>query len=248
MENTTLVKQLWKEFFSKLGISVLLFAGFFLLLYLIEYFIPSLKGQFLQWYTPSGINWAFIVGIPASVIGVAYVLTIKNPQNYVGFYPGILMSLLLAVQFYLQTNYDLTVLYVAVFVPFQIMSLLNWRKATLNPSDGKDEAFAPDFLNIHGFARTFLLSLLIMAIDYVIATKVMSRFSAPEIAEIQAAWDGNIIIKLASGLLIASSFFANYWMIYKKNDAWLCWVLYSIAGIILYIITQILKDCSHCLQ
>ena len=37
---------------------------------------------------------AWCVGIPASVIGVAYILTIKDPQNFTGFFAGIVMSAL----------------------------------------------------------------------------------------------------------------------------------------------------------
>ena len=35
-------------------------------------------------------------------------------------------------------------------------------------------------------------------------------------------------------MMIASSVLANFWLIYKKLDAWLWWVVYSIAGMILY--------------
>ena len=35
-----------------------------------------------------------------------------------------------------------------------------------------------------------------------------------------------------SGVMIGSSVLANFWLIYKKLDAWLWWVVYSIAGMI----------------
>ena len=37
-----------------------------------------------------------------------------------------------------------------------------------------------------------------------------------------------------SGVMIGSSVLAYFWLIYKKLDAWLWWVEYSIAGLILY--------------
>ena len=98
-------KQLFLELLHKTLFSCGLFLLLFAVLYLIEWLVPSLQGQLLQWD-----NAAFVVGIPASVVGVAYVLTIKNPQNYTGFYGGILMALLLSCQFFLQGNFDLVFL------------------------------------------------------------------------------------------------------------------------------------------
>lgn len=46
----------------------------------------------------------------------------------------------------------------------------------------------------------------------------------------------NIAVKLLSGLLISSSFLANYWLIYRKTDSWIYWFIYSVAGIGLFII------------
>ena len=56
--------------------SCAIFGVFFLMLFAAESLIDSLRGVLLQWQDP-----AFIVGIPASVVGVAYVLTIRNPKN-----------------------------------------------------------------------------------------------------------------------------------------------------------------------
>ena len=38
----------------------------------------------------------------AGIIGSAYVLIVRNPQNFLGFIVGIIMSILLGIQFYLQ--------------------------------------------------------------------------------------------------------------------------------------------------
>ena len=97
--------KLWKEFGCQMLISVGIYSALFLILYIIESCAPAIKGTLLQWDDP-----AFIVGIPASVIGVGYVLTIRNPQNYTGFYGGIMMSLLLSWQFALLQQWGLTVL------------------------------------------------------------------------------------------------------------------------------------------
>ena len=80
----------------------------------------------------------FMISIAASIVGVAYVLTIRNPQNYTGFYLGIVSSALLGIQFYLLGSYDLTFLYFLVFIPFQVMAIYTWLKA--------DKADAPVML------------------------------------------------------------------------------------------------------
>jgi len=201
--------------------SLVIYAVLFAALWLTEYTHPELKGVLLQW-----TNLAWVIGIPGSVLGTAYVLTIRNPQNYTGFYLGILMSLLLAWQFYLQGQYDLVVLYVAVFVPFQFKSLLGWRsQLNASASLGTQDAFAPSFLPKNKALWTLFVTVVIVVLDYVIATKVMRK----------DGWGDDVAGKIASALMIASSFLANYWMIQKKNDAWLFWVIYCLAGLVLFI-------------
>ena len=45
-----------------------------------------------------------------------------------------------------------------------------------------------------------------------------------------------MMVKILNGLLISSSFLANYWLIYRKTDSWIYWFIYSVAGIGLFII------------
>ena len=106
MENANL----WKALGRNLLLSIGMFAAIFGLLWLSEQFIFE-PGTLLKW---SDAAWC--VGIPASIIGVSYILTIRDPQNYTGFYAGIVMSALLGVQFTLQKSYDSTFLYFFVFM------------------------------------------------------------------------------------------------------------------------------------
>ena len=182
MKNTTL----WKAFGRNFGISIVLFGALLGLLWLAEIIFPSLS--LLKWHDP-----AWVVGIPASVIGVAYILTVRDPQNYTGFFAGILMSILLGVQFLLQGAYDSAFLFFLVFIPFQMMSIYKWSRA-------KDD----------GGASTFALR--------------------------HDSLSDDIVIKILNGLLISSSFLANYWLIYRKTDSWIYWFIYSVAGIGLFII------------
>lgn len=182
--------------------------------------MPSLCGILLQWH-----DLAFIVGIPASVIGTAYVLTIRDPKNYTGFYGGIIMALLLATQFYLQGNLDLVFLQLVVFIPFMVLSLIRWRRLTLCPQH-TDQPFVPEWLPRKQLYLSLIILLAILIADYILATLVIQ----------QNAWNENILIKLMGGLMIASSTLANFILIYQKIDAWVWWVLYALSGIVLYIL------------
>lgn len=211
---------LWQEFARNTLISLGIYAALFLILYIVEWLVPSLQGMLLQWQSP-----AFIVGIPASVIGVGYVLTIRNPQNYIGFVGGIAMALLLATQFYLQGNLDLVFLQLVVFIPFMVLSLIRWRRLTLCPQH-TDQPFVPEWLPRKQLYLSLIILLAILIADYIFATLVIQ----------QDAWTDNILIKLMGGLMIASSTLANFILIYQKIDAWVWWVLYALSGIVLYVL------------
>lgn len=206
---------LWRALGRNTMLSIILFGALLGVLWLMEYLFPSLT--LLQWNNP-----AWCVGIPASVIGVAYILTIRDPQNFTGFYAGIIMSILLGVQFLLQGSYDSTFLYFFVFIPFQMMSIYKWS----SKKDDGGASFEPKFLDMPRFWLSVALCVAITLGDYVLSTYVLLHDGLLD----------NITIKLLNGLLISSSFLANYWLIYRKTDAWIYWVLYSIAGIGLFII------------
>lgn len=239
MDKTTrgLVKELGRKTVVSCGLFLVLFG----VLYLIEWLVPAIRGQLLQWDSA-----AFIVGIPASIVGVAYVLTIKNPQNYTGFYGGILMALLLSCQFYLQGNYDLVCLQLLVFVPFMIKSIIEWKGKQTRLETGlakegqahsierggkqtkvkSDTPFVPQYLHGRALVWTLIVALLIVVVDYLLATLFIQH----------DAWNEHVLLKLCSGVMIASSTLANFWLIYQKIDAWIWWVVYSASGIALYIL------------
>jgi nicotinamide mononucleotide transporter PnuC len=217
MKNT----HLWRALGRNTLISIILFGALLGILWLVEtYLLPcgeAGRGLLLQWSNP-----AWVVGIPASIIGVAYILTIRDPKNYTGFYAGIIMSILLGIQFLLQGQFDSTFLYFFVFIPFQMMSIYKWSR---NKEDG-GASFEPKFLDTPRLILSIALLVVITAGDYVLATYAFRH----------EALTDNIAIKLLNGLLISSSFLANYWLIYRKTDSWIYWFLYSVAGIGLFII------------
>ena len=220
---TSLQYSLWKDFGKQMLVSVGIFSALFLILYIVEWLVPSLQGTLLQWHSP-----AFLVGIPASIIGVGYVLTIRNPKNYTGFYGGIVLNLLLSLQFALQGNWDLMIMHFAMFVPFQVASLLRWRRQAVNPTaDAQpDNTSRPAWLQMKWLMLTLLFMVVVTCFDYVLLTEVIYR----------NAWTEGVAIKLFSGLMVASSILSNYLMIIKKIDAWVWWVVYSLAGMIFYIL------------
>lgn len=211
-------KALWQELGKQLLCSMGIFAALFLILYIVEWAVPSLRGVLLQWHEP-----AFVVGIPASVIGVAYVLTIRNPQNYTGFVGGIVMAVLLAVQFFLLGSYDLMILQLGVFIPFMLMSLVRWRRQTLSLS-ALEQPFYPEWLPVGQLLVSLLLLVVIIVADYALATWVIQHNS----------WGDNVVLKVIGGLMIAASTLANFILIYQKIDAWLWWAVYALAGMSFY--------------
>ena len=220
-------------------LSVGIYVALFMVLQAVEWLCEPLRGVLLQWDSA-----AFIVGIPASVVGTAYVLTIRNPQNYTGFLGGIAMAVLLGTQFALQGNYDLTFLQIGIFIPFMLLSLITWRKqlpatatgdagvspaattATTQPTETAEKPFRPAYL--HGWRQglTLTLALLIIVADYAFTTLVLNH----------DAWADQWLLKLAGAVMIASSVMANFWLIYQKMDAWIWWILYSLAGILFYVL------------
>ena len=215
--NSTITK-LWRETGANSLIAIVLFGALLGVLYVAELLIPELAGKLLFFNQP-----AFCVGIPASIIGVAYILSIKNPANYTGFYLGVGSSALLGVQFYLNGLYDLTFLYFVVFIPFQIMAIMSWKKGSKTQ---KEEVFAPEFLKMSTMLITLLAFVAIIVVDYLFATFVMYGDGLCE----------NVVAKIISGSMIAASVLANYWLIYKKNDSWLYWLVYSVAGMLLAVV------------
>lgn len=211
--------QLWRALGRNTIISIVLFGALLGLLWLAEIIFPSLT--LLRWNDP-----AWVIGIPASVIGVAYILTVRDPQNYTGFFAGLIMSILLGIQFLLQEpkGIDSAFLFFFVFIPFQLMSIYKWSRK----KDEGGASFEPKFLDMPRLFLSLALFIFITLGDYILATYAFQHNGLMD----------NIAIKLLNGMLISSSFLANYWLIYRKTDSWIYWIIYSLAGIGLFIIIR----------
>jgi nicotinamide mononucleotide transporter PnuC len=162
------------------------------------------------------------IAIASGIVGSAYILTIRNPNNYFGFYLGILSSILLGIQFYLIDNFELFFVYFFIFIPSQAISIYTWKKG--NKQDGLSYELNPSFLSFRNFLIVTACFLLLFIADIFIAREVSH---APQVS---------LSIQIFSAIFVAASILANILLIKKKTDSWYYWFIFSIAGIILNIL------------
>lgn len=201
-------KVLLKEVFINLLISIGIFAAVLIFLYFCGLIVKD--GQLINPYLP--------LELVAGIIGTAYILIVKNPNNYLGFAIGIIMSVLLGVQFYLEGFKDLTILYYCVFIPCQIYTLIKWKRG--NNQDMDSEYAIPSFMDV----KRFFVVLCILAILM--------------IADLFLLQDEFTTAAVISSAIVGSSTLANFLMIRKRTDAWFYWVIFSICGVILMILSH----------
>lgn len=198
------IGKLLKEVFINLLIATVIFAGVVILLNYLGLVFDEAGNLQNRWLP---------LEMAAGIVGSAYVLTVKNPNNYLGFVLGICMSILLAIQFFVEGFKDQTLLYCLVFIPCQVLTLTKWISASNGTS--KDSKYAvPSFMGVKGvFIGLLIFTLIIIADLVVIQTEIN--------------W-----ATIMSACVVAASAEANFLMIRKHTDAWFYWVAFSIFGII----------------
>lgn len=205
-----------KDIIHTTMIVCILFAVLLTIFWLVEALVPTLKGEFLQW---RHIDYYF--SLVGSLIGVIYVLLIRNPKDYLGYLFGIAMSVCLSLQFALQGQYDLVVLYLCVFVPIQACTFVSWRKNLVTSINGQPAELHPAFMDTKHLLLTILVGIAIWFADYIIVALLHG----------DALWE-NVLLRTLSALMIASSCLANYLLLFQKTESWFCWVLFCIVGIV----------------
>jgi nicotinamide riboside transporter PnuC len=90
-------------------------------------------------------------------------------------------------------------------------------------SQESDQPFCPTWLSLRNQVFNLLFLVGMVVLDSGLLTHFESTIQSDQ-----------LLLKLMSGLMIGSSVLANFWLIYKKLDAWIWWVVYSVAGMILY--------------
>ena len=160
---------------------------------------------------------AFYLGIFSSIFGTSYILTIRNPKNYLGFIFGVSSSFLLGIKLWLLGTYDQSVLYFIVFIPFQLRSYFNWRTSTL--SKGDDAPLVLKFLPLKKMLSFVAIGALIMMVDYY----VLSTWLMP---------NASTFMQLLCGFIVATAVLANFLLINRWVDCWIYWVVFSTASIV----------------
>ena len=209
------MKSLYISTFKNLLIAVLLTATLF--------------GVMLALKVNFTLDKILLFSILATISGVCYILTIRNPQNYTGFYLGIVSSVCLGVQFAFLGNFDLTFLYFLVFIPFQISAILSWKKKTVQ--NAENEKFLPQFLNFKKEIFFILIFIVIIIIDYIFASFFLNAYK-------NEPFFNHFAIKTVFAIMISSSILANFLMIGKWLETWIYWLIYSAAAIVSAIIIK----------
>lgn len=204
-----------KEVAANLLIAIAIFVGVVVLLYFLGLVVDG-SGQLLNRWLP--------LELAAGVIGSAYVLTVKNPNNYFGFVLGVIMSILLAIQFYVESTpennmKDQTLLYCAIFIPCQLLTLVKWISASKGTSKD-DKHSIPSFMGVKGLFIGIFIFADIIVLDMLVLQPCFN------------------LANLMSACVVASSAQANFLMIRKRTDAWFYWLLFSVTGIIQMICIQ----------
>lgn len=153
----------------------------------------------------------------SSLLGISYILTIRNPNNYIGFYVGIVSSVLLAMHFFEIKEYPSGVLYLGVYVPCQILTIINWVKG--QRAMKKDEVFTPSFLSKRGLSMMLGLLVIVSVVTYTVFYRIQQSF-----------W----VVLLLNAVFVGFNVLANILVIMKKTECFFFWVLSCILGAIIF--------------
>ncbi len=209
-------QKLWKEAGKNLLIACGIFAGVILFLFLMK--------------LNESIN---PIAIVSGLLGVSYVLTVKNPANYIGFILGVLSSITLGIQFYLGNMIDWTILYFFIFVPCQIYTFYVWVKGSKTKSD---KPFLPSYLSVKNTILIAGIALVLMVCDLLVANAIKGNDLT--INNILPTDGKNLCIAIMGAAGVATSIIANLLLIRKKTDAWIYWVIFSIASVVLQLLLE----------
>lgn len=160
-----------------------------------------------------------------SVLAAAYVLTVRNPYNYMALACGAASSVIMVYSlFYVNPNMAYT--YLFIFIPCQSYSFFAWRKmfytkmiAQKQGRDDTKESGAPRFLTTPQLGIMLLLFVVVFIIDVVVFYYAFSNT--------------NLVLLLLNGFFFTLSVSSNLLLSRKITDAWIHWVLFSLCGIVI---------------
>ncbi len=160
------------------------------------------------------VDWVSMI---ATIMSVTYVVTIRDPRNYLAFLLGALSSFILVFSMWeSQTNGALT--YLLIFLPAQSYSFWVWRKRALLAKRGKtDSGTAPRWQTPRERMLSVVAMLVLMAINVVCINLLSDGYSH--------------IALLFNALFFASSILANVLIVYKLVESGVYWIIFSISGL-----------------
>lgn len=159
------------------------------------------------------IQWMGLVG---SVLSVTFILSIRNPYNYIGFILGAVSSLVLTAALW-EIDLDGALTYLCIFFPAQLYSFHIWRNlAKIAAREQVQVLSAPRWQTKRERWQTLGAGIVMMAVVGVIV-----RFLNP---------DFGFISLLFNALFTTTAVLANVLLIYKLTDSRIYWVAFSTAG------------------
>lgn len=153
----------------------------------------------------------------SSMFGIAYILTIRNPNNYIGFYVGIVSSVLLAWHFFNINEIPSGVIYMCVYIPCQILTIISWVKNKKSAKQG--EVFAPSFLSRKMLYYSLAVLLAIIIVSYIVYSQLYEIF-----------W----VMVLMNAVFVGTNILANVLVIMKKCECFFFWILSCILGAVIF--------------
>ena len=91
----------------------------------------------------------------------------------------------------------------------------------------KNQDIFPSWLKAKGVLLNVVFAVIIVLLDVLF----VSWMAGNDFAD-------NLLSKVMGGLMIAASILANFWMIHKKIDTWIWWIVYTVAGMVIYVLTN----------
>lgn len=160
------------------------------------------------------VDWLSLLG---TILSASYIISCRNPYNYLVFIPGVISSILLGMAF-LDSNLNGSVSYLGVFLPAQIYSFFIWRrKALAHLSEGNRAVAAPRWQTGKERIYTFIALIGLMALN-----ALVNRHFNPGYSGIALFFDA---------LFFATSILANVLLVYKLTESRILWVIFSLAGL-----------------
>ena len=100
-------------------------------------------------------------------------------------------------------------------------------KTSFGEQGTRKQDILPSWLNAKGVVFNIVFTIVIVLLDILFVSWMEGNHFADD-----------LLSKVMGGLMIAASILANFWMIHKKIDTWIWWIVYTLAGMVIYVLTS----------